>query len=143
MTEPRQFHADRSHRWTYIAAPLRAVDGDTIEVMLDKGDRDYSKDSIRIQYVECPELNSPDPEERARAKAAKQFTQDWLDAAASAAVDAARKDDREYPLTVVTWQDRHSFNRLVAVVENLAGEELHEAIIAAGHGVRTDARGKR
>lgn len=137
-------HVNRDARFTYIAAPIRASDGDTIWVWLDKGDRDYTEQDIRVQFVDTPELNDQDPAVRERAQAAKTFTQEWLDEAwAYGQATGKTKADREYPLTIVTWYDRHSYSRLVGAVENLRGESLADALVAAGHGVPTDARGRR
>ena len=137
-------HASRENRWTYIASPIRASDGDTIWVWLDKGDRDYTEQDIRVQYVDTDELNDPDPVKRDRAQKAKAFTEAWLaEAAEYGQTYGKTKADRERPLTIVTWYDRKSYNRLVGVVENLRGERLDEALVAAGLGAPTDALGKR
>ena len=140
MTEARQVHVSRDARFTYVAAHRRTLDGDSVELLIDLGMDTWTPQHIRVQFVDCPELNSTDPLVRERAQAAKAFTERWM-------VDAwalgVTESDREWPLTLVTWKDRRSFTRYVGAIENLRGESLAEALIAAGHGVRTDERGRR
>ena len=152
MTEARQVHVNRDARFTYVAkphrgsrtAPLGAVDGDTVRLLVDFGDETYRKRDIRVQYVNTAELRGQtDPILREAALQAMRFAEQWLSDADELAAAASDPMDREWPLTIVTWRDRKSLNRLIAVVENLAGESLADTLIAAGHGVPTDALGRR
>lgn len=60
--------------WTYRATITRWVDGDTFDAMVDLGFHTYRQDRFRLiaasQGVDTPEMNSRDPAERERARAA-------------------------------------------------------------------------
>jgi micrococcal nuclease len=62
----------------YSAHMVRAVDGDTIDVILDLGfgimfGNGASPQRLRIADIDTPELNSKDEDERERAQAAQAF----------------------------------------------------------------------
>ncbi len=51
----------------------RAVDGDTVDVLVDLGYKILTHQRLRLGRVDTPELNSKDPKERDKAKEAKKF----------------------------------------------------------------------
>jgi hypothetical protein len=53
--------------------PYRAVDGDTVHVMVSLGVDEYAYRMVRIRDVNAPEVFSDPPEERERGKAARDF----------------------------------------------------------------------
>lgn len=57
-------------QWVYKAKVIRVIDGDTIEVMTDRGYGDYKKMRLRLKDIDTPELNSKDQAERVQAMAA-------------------------------------------------------------------------
>lgn len=112
--------------FVFRARPRRAVDGDTIEVLADLGFDISVVIRVRIADVDTPEIFRPKSAAGLVAgRAAKDFTQEWLDAAG---VDG-------WPLLLLTRKGR-SFNRYVADVWRLAdGSELGSDLLAAGHAV--------
>lgn len=64
--------------YQYAARIERVIDGDTFVASIDLGLRMYHRTSIRVKDIDTPELNSPDPVERARASAARDFVRELL-----------------------------------------------------------------
>lgn len=117
---------DDDNIWWYRAKPIRAIDGDTVELLVDHGMHIHSTQRVRLQGVDAPELFRGTEEERERGAAAKSFVEDWLSA-------SVNTDD--WPLLVHTNKDRQSFNRYVASVWSVELREfLGDAVVAAGHG---------
>jgi micrococcal nuclease len=58
----------------------RVIDGDTVELHIDRGFYDSSIIRFRLVDVDTPELRSSDPIEKINANLAKSFTQEWLTA---------------------------------------------------------------
>lgn len=50
---------------------IRAVDGDTVVLLIDHGLSVYSQQILRLARVNCPELKSADPEIKKKAMDAK------------------------------------------------------------------------
>ncbi len=83
----------------YRAHCLHVVDGDTFDVMIDKGFYAYGYHTIRLRLLSAPELFRGTPEERALGKLA---------------ADALRGLILERPLLIRTWKDAETFGRFVA-----------------------------
>jgi micrococcal nuclease len=117
--------------WTYRAGIDRVVDGDTCIVRLDLGFHCYHVESLRLAGVDTPELFSGT--NREAGKAAKEFVEQWV----SYAYWDHGDNDTTWPFIVRTLKDKQTFNRYIGYVTRAdTGEDLAEAIIAAGHGVR-------
>lgn len=98
--------------WWYRATPVRPIDGDTIEVVLDHGCSIRSSQRIRLLDVHAPERNQPGGPEATHEAAA------WL---------STRAGWLSWPLLVHTAKDRQSFNRYVADVYDAGtGDHLNE-----------------
>lgn len=87
--------------WWYRARPARAVDGDTIEVVLDHGMNIHSTQRLRLLDVWAPERNEPGGTECTSEAAS------WL---------AKRMGLVAWPLLAHTLKDRRTFDRYVADV---------------------------
>lgn len=61
--------------WVYRAKIVRAVDGDTIDVVIDAGFRATRTERLRLVGLNCPEVHGAT---KAAGDAAKAFTQAWL-----------------------------------------------------------------
>lgn len=115
--------------WTYRARPIRAVDGDTIEVVVDLGMFVHSTQHLRLRDIDAPEIYRGTDDEKARGQDAKEFAEDWLSAALAGGADP-------WPLLINTYRDRQSFNRYVADVWRAdTGMSLAEDLVLAGHAV--------
>ena len=102
------------------AQPLRVVDGDTADLFVDVGFRGYQIGRFRFLDIDTPEMNSKDPDERARAKEATEFVKDMLDC-----FERTLKVDLAYwPLRIETAKDPDNFGRWLAkiYVTTLKGE---------------------
>ena len=67
-------------RNVFAAEAKRAVDGDTIEVLLDQGLGNFRKTHIRLVGIDTPEVHGPlEARDLVRGPAATAFTEDWLE----------------------------------------------------------------
>ena len=58
----------------------RVVDGDTVLMDIDLGCHIWKhREYIRLLDIDTPELNSKDPEERERARTAKEYVKTWFE----------------------------------------------------------------
>ena len=111
MTSPLLYH--------YRADCRRAIDGDTLEVIIDLGFGMTRKERIRLLGIDCPEANTPE------GRAARLFAIDWLNAAQVAT-------ESVWELMLHTSKG-DSFGRWLAQVEDCRGRNLTADLIAAGH----------
>lgn len=118
------------HRWIFPGAPIRVLDGDTVDLELDLGfgmrlaQTPDKRNRFRLIGVDCPETNRV--ETRAAGLAAKAYTEGWL-ARASAY-------DRWYLLVEVVAFD--NFGRILATIWRRGdGACLNADLLAAGHAV--------
>ena len=68
-----------SERFWYGAKPLKVIDGDTIDLMIDLGFNIHHKIRVRLYGVNTPESRTKDAAEKDLGLKAKSFTTDWLD----------------------------------------------------------------
>lgn len=64
--------------WHYRCALVRVTDGDGVLVDVDLGFYITHRVHLRLFGIDCPELNARDPEERVRARLAKERLQELL-----------------------------------------------------------------
>lgn len=57
--------------FTFRAAALKVVDGDTVDLLIDTGFRTYKTERIRLVGIDTPEMNSRVEADRVLALAAK------------------------------------------------------------------------
>ena len=67
-----------SERFWYGAKPLKAIDGDTIDLMVDLGFSIHFKMRVRLYGINTPESRTKDLAEKELGMKAKKFTEDWL-----------------------------------------------------------------
>jgi micrococcal nuclease len=58
--------------WQYKAQLIKAVDGDTVDLMVDLGFKIYSKIRVRLSGVDTPERGEPG------YHGATQYVEDWF-----------------------------------------------------------------
>lgn len=108
--------------YEYEATLLNVVDGDTVDLKISLGLDAYINQRVRLADIDTPELNSPDPDVRARAALAKQFVIDNL-------------PTTEKALLIRTFKDRKDkYGRYLAII---FGPEQHDVslnvmLMAAG-----------
>lgn len=98
---------------------IRAIDGDTIEVELDRGFHDRSIMRLRLAGIDCPELHSRDKDERIRARAATEYT-DHLCADHTEGFEL-----RVRTVKTRSGKERQTFGRYVAYVDVPVPIEVH------------------
>ena len=57
--------------WTYKAACVRVIDGDTLVADIDLGFHTTRREHLRLKGIDAPEIHATDPAERAKAQEAK------------------------------------------------------------------------
>lgn len=107
--------------YEYNATVLRVVDGDSLDVMIDQGFRQWRKERVRVLGVDCPETHG---ETKQAGLDAKQFTQTWC-------------DSRGGLIRIKTVMDPNdSFGRVLAdVYDRDDGSLLASALLSASHAV--------
>lgn len=108
-------------QFSYRATVSRVVDGDTIDVVLDRGFRDQSARRVRVAHIDTPETHGAT---RATGEAARAFTAAWLAARVGA-----------WPLTLTILEhETDSFGRVLAEVRDAtSGESLGDQLVASGN----------
>ena len=114
------------------------VDGDTIDVVIDMGFSNMTRQRLRLKDVDTPEKN-PRKEgrsehsleaERAAAKRAEDFTSQWVGMGDGHTIDHGVK----WPFMVHTDKDRKTLGRYVATVYRHGDPiSLNQALVNAGH----------
>lgn len=111
------------HRWLYPCRVLRVIDGDTVEVLLDRGFHDYAQRSVRLLGINCPELHAADP---APGQAAQLFTQTW--------VGAALQGRDAYPFLLES-NKYEKYGRTLGTLWRADGACLNADLLTSGHAV--------
>jgi endonuclease YncB( thermonuclease family) len=93
---------------------MRVIDGDTIDVFVDCGFREYKVMRLRLAGINAPEMHSQDPIARLAAQAAKTWLTSLLKPEENKLVMVG--PTCEWPLRVVTYKDPDSFGRWIADV---------------------------
>jgi len=110
----------------YSASVMRVIDGDTLELQIEIWPRTTVRATVRLAGIDTPEARARAECERQAARAATEFARRWV---------AERK-----PISVLlTGRDKYG-RELGRVVSG--GEDLAQALIAAGHARAYDG-GKR
>ena len=81
MSYLRQPEAEKSVpdiTYTYKATLIRVVDGDTVDLSVDCGFRNFRRDRFRIKDIDTPELRGRSASERAHAIYAVQYLKSIL-----------------------------------------------------------------
>lgn len=94
--------------FVYRAKCSNVVDGDTVDLFVDCGFRQYATLRMRLLGINAPEMNATDPAVRQRALEAKQYVIERLKPAPVSMTDA-------WPLLVRTHKT-DSFGRWLAEV---------------------------
>lgn len=104
--------------WTYRARCSRVVDGDTIDVIIDQGFRQWRTERLRLLGVDTPEMRGA---ERPAGIAAKEYVEEWV------------KGFGDWPLKIRT-EKSDSFGRYLATVWRQSdGRCLQDDLWATGH----------
>lgn len=98
--------------YEYRATLEKVVDGDSFDVRIDLGFRITTFQRVRLNGVDTPEVNSADAAERARAKEAKAFVDDWFAGAGTVLVRSHKPGGGDkygrYLADVLSSPDGHS-----------------------------------
>lgn len=84
--------------WEYRCQVERIIDGDTLELFVDKGFSDYSLITVRLSNLDTAEIygRKKESEEYRQGQIHKEFVESWVD----------QHDDEEWSFIVKTEKDR-------------------------------------
>ena len=106
--------------YSYKIEVLRVVDADTIDARIDLGFRLYTGHRIRLAGVDAWEMRGP---EKVKGRAATRALISNLQTAGPWTVAAQR------PGKVGRW---------LGTIENAAGENVNDWLVAAGHAIKKE-----
>ena len=75
----------------YRAELIRCVDGDSAWFFVDRGFKDFSKLSVRLARIDCPEMRGA-PEEVEKGIAATEFAQQMYDRSTNIILKSVKLD---------------------------------------------------
>jgi micrococcal nuclease len=111
---------DKFNVYLYNAEIKRIVDGDTFDILIDLGFDTFRKGRVRLYGVNTPESRTKNLEEKKMGLAAKEFTDQWLQAS-------------ENKVKIETILDKNEkYGRILARVWNSKGQCLNEDLVSAG-----------
>lgn len=97
--------------YTYNAEVLRVIDGDTIEVLIDLGFSVFSKERIRLDGFNAPEIRTKDPIEKEKGIKIWKIAQQYLnDANIIIKTDYDKTFDR---YVAVVWKKNRNINEIL------------------------------
>lgn len=107
--------------WGDVSArdPLGVVDGDTLNLVVDKGIDDYRKIAVRVYGINAPEIATPE------GKDAKAWAIAWF---------AQHCPEGKFIIDTIK-DSRDKYGRYLAVVTAADGAVFNDDIISAGHAV--------
>lgn len=112
--------------WKWPAVCIHVVDGDTLDVLIDRGFRETREDRIRLYGVNTPERGEPGYKEATEALRAMLFD----------TVGPLYDTDAPFPLICRTILPRDKYGRWLATVEVVGGvADVSAELIVLGLGV--------
>lgn len=125
--------------WTYRARVTRVVDGDTIDVIIDRGFGDYLRTRVRLLGIDTPELRPrrKPPEERQREREAAIRAKEWveeqiLDKEVILRTYKAGKYGRWLAIVWLPLPDS-AIDKLADVIEHRSGKSINNRLVEEGH----------
>lgn len=112
------------HRWTYPAAVEHVVDGDTVDLVIDQGFKEYKRIRVRIHGIDTPERGE-DGYHAAKNYVLKWFIQDsdisWFG------------HELEFPLLFESIDGKlDNFGRYLGRIWGVKGTELGQCLLDEG-----------
>jgi micrococcal nuclease len=121
-------HRILENTWVFQARPnwgarsKGVVDGDTLDLTIDKGMGDYSDIRVRVLGIDTPEMRG---EEREEGQQAKRVVQKWIEDHCSGM--------EKWPLLIETYK-ADSFGRYLARVQSAeTGHDLTVMLLEKGY----------
>jgi micrococcal nuclease len=118
---------------TYRAQALRVIDGDTLELFVDLGFRNYKRDIFRLRGINTPELHAAEADTRAKALAAKTRLAELV-----APVLMAPSLAGPWSLKITTQPDPEKYGRWLIEIETEGAVAVNTTLIAEGLAVPYD-----
>lgn len=94
--------------YVYRAQCFNVVDGDTVDLLVDLGFRQYAKTRFRLARINTCELNSVVEVDRAKAQAAKEYVVN--------AIRVVTIDWKVWPLRIEVKKDPDNYGRWLAEI---------------------------
>jgi endonuclease YncB( thermonuclease family) len=114
--------------WTVPSRVLRWKDGDTCEVLVDKGWRDFTdREGVRLLNLWCPELNEPGGLE------AKSYAEELIPPGSVCVLHS-----KALAKAGLWTGSQQSLDRTLGDIRRLDGADFASLMISAGKGFRTE-----
>lgn len=109
-----------NEEWTWPCRVLEVIDGDTIDLVVDRGFNDRSLQRVRLLGVDTAETYGTEEESPEHKLGDEQtlFVEHWL----------AQAGEGKFPLTLHTYEQEGKFGRWLGDI-SLDGNFLTEAIL--------------
>lgn len=122
---------ERGRRWVFPCElfptrryPNGVVDGDTIDLMVDRGFSDFSKKRCRLSEIDAPECRTTDLEEKARGLETKKRLIELLESAKSLTVESVKWTGKYGRFIGIVYADGVNVNNWL-VDEGLAVHKVY------------------
>lgn len=114
---------------TYRAQCLNVVDGDTVDLLVDKGMQEFSYHRVRLYGIDTAEMNSKDLIQKDLAKQAKNFVIECLKPSLVIGI-------KRWPLKIESYKDPDNFGRWLVNLyyedTNGVEKELNSELVSLG-----------
>lgn len=122
--------------FTWRGFLARTIDGDTVDLFIDKGDHTYGLNRIRLLGINAPENETTT---KVAGQSAKDYVQRWMEDAHATAIENVHFEKGmtfTWPLAITTKKS-DSFNRYLGLIIVRAGDgvSLNDALLQSGHAV--------
>ena len=122
---------------------INVVDGDTWDLLVDRGFHDYKLARFRLFGYDAYELRKGTPEEKEKGRDAKETCVEWLKPIGVQKIF----DISTWPLRIRTHRHPGNFGRWLADLwfKDDSGNEVHlgDALVAAGVAVKMNGKKKK
>lgn len=118
----------RTPAYDHYGEILRWVDGDTVDILVDRGFEDWSKKRFRLYGIQCPEANEPGADEA--------VGHSETSCPVGARVYFKTYKQRETQGLEGNTNYRESFGRYLALIYVNAELTLNDALVDSGNAVR-------
>ena len=99
----------------FRAQCVNVVDGDTVDLVVDRGFHDFRRERFRFYRINCWEMKSPVEADRVLAQRAKKQVEAWMK-------PRTVPDFERWDLRIITMKDSDNFGRWLAEIYFMEGE---------------------
>lgn len=106
--------------YNYKCKVLRVIDGDTVEVDVDLGFSTWKKVTLRLDFIDAPEIRTKDLEEKAKGIEATEFLANLL------------LDNNPDAVIYIQSNSVDDFGRSIAKIFTQEGDNVNSILLESG-----------